>query len=166
MKKSVILTLVVCMVVSSISATTAMPIRNISKIQKYIPQAISTIDNETPPDWATGNFSGIWGLNIGGQPLPPAGWLTGYYSDMGIGRFVGVFAPFNATNVTGYIGGILFGPFMLGIVGNSTTGNMTYFVGLGGANTTHFYWRIMGFVGPTFYMYGMYNKFENVTRAH
>ena len=166
MKKLVILTLVICMVVSSISATTAVPIRNLSKIQEHIPQAVATMDTETPPDWATGNFSGVWGLNIAGQPLPPAGWLAGYYSNMGIGRFVGVFAPFNATNVTGYIGGILLGPFMLGIVGNSTTGNKTYFVGLGGANTTHFYWRIMGFVGPTFYMYGLYTKFENVTRAY
>jgi hypothetical protein len=50
-------------------------------------------------------------------------------------------------------------------MGNITTGNQTYFVGLGGANETNFYWRIMGLVGPTFSMYGVYSKFENTTRV-
>jgi hypothetical protein len=163
MKKIGLLVFVVC-IVSSIPVAAMGPLHHSIKIQ--VPVSPSPIlDNGTPPDWATGNFSGIWGINVVGQPFPPAGWLAGYYSNMGIGRFVGVFALFNATNVTGYIGGILLGPFMLGIVGNSTTKNQTFFVGLGGANQTHFYWRIMGFVGPTFYMYGIYTPFHNETRT-
>lgn len=165
MKKTVLSLLIICIVLSSIASSTAVSLHKQRTPLKFTSRSAVTLENETPPDWATGNFSGVWGLNIAGQPLPPVGWLAGYYSNMGIGRFVGVFSPFNVTNITGYIGGILLGPFMLGIVGNSTTGNQTYFVGLGGANTTHFYWRIMGFVGPTFYMYGIYTKFKDTTRV-
>lgn len=124
----------------------------------------STSANDTPPSWATGNFSGVWGLNVLGQPLPPAGWLVGYYSFNGlVGRFEGVFDVFNVTNATGAIGGFFLGPFMFGQIANITTGNATGFVGIGGANTTHFYWRIMGFVGPTFYMYGVHSQLQNST---
>jgi hypothetical protein len=148
-------------------ATTAFSVPTSLKTQTLvIPENPSSFDNDTPPDWAMGNFSGVWGLNVLGQPLPPAGWVAGYYAFNGLfGRFEGVFDVFNVTNATGAIGGFFLGPFMFGQIVNRTTGNSTGFVGIGGANTTHFYWRIMGILGPTFYMYGVYSKFENITRT-
>jgi hypothetical protein len=124
-------------------------------------KTLSTIDD--PPDWATGNFTGVWGFNILGQPFRPLGWVGGYYSDIFCIKFAGVFAEFEDQQPTGYLGGYIIGPFMLGIVGNITTEEETYFVGIGGYNETssEFYWRIIGIVGPSFYMYGTYTRFSS-----
>ena len=160
----VLIVLGVCVLLMAMPAYMAVPMHEAKRLKTtFVSTAESCFSavNDTPPDWANGNFSGVWGLNLLGRPLPPAGWVAGYYSNMGVGRFVGVFAEFNATNVTGYLGGLFFGPFMVGIVGNITTGNSTYFVGPGRHNETHFYWRLMGIVGPTYYMYGKYSRFED-----
>ena len=163
MKKLLIIVGICLLIV--VPTSTAVPMK-VAQPDSVIPQTTQGyFDNETPPDWATGNFSGIWGLNLLGQPLPPAGWVAGYYSFNGlVGRFEGVFDVFNETNATGAIGGFFLGWFMFGRIMNVSTGNWTGFVGIGGANTTHFYWRIMGIVGPTFYMYGTHAALQNVTK--
>ena len=113
------------------------------------------------PAWAKGLYSGQWGISIFGLPVLPIGWFTGF-SKQGfiLLRFEGIFANFNVTvrNATGGLNGVILGPFMLGGVRNLTTDNGTFFVGLGGRNatTSEFYFRIMVFVGPNFYMYGKY----------
>ena len=153
----------ICILLVSMPATTAISLQKVKNFKNQLPsvnEPILTID--TPPHWARGNFTGVWGVNILGQPLPPTGWVVGYYSDMGFGRFVGVFAEFNETDATGYIGGVILGPFMLGVVGNITSGEETVFVGLGGHNETssEFYFRIMGIISFTFYMSGTYSEFQ------
>lgn len=113
------------------------------------------------PAWAKGLYSGQWGISIFGLPVLPIGWFTGF-SKQGfiLVSFEGIFANFNVTirNATGGLNGVILGPFILGGVRNLTTGNGTFFVGLGGRNatTSEFYFRIMVFFGPNFYMYGKY----------
>lgn len=120
--------------------------------------------NNTPPDWAKGNFTGVWGINIWGEVDIPLGWLAGYYTDVRLGFFYGGFAEFGEENATAYLSGIFFGPFMLGtiseMIGENVSGNQSLFVGLGNYNETNFYWRIMGMKGPTYFMYGTYSMFE------
>ena len=48
---------------------------------------------------------------------------------------------------------------MLGIIGDNSDQN-SLIVGLGGRNETHFYFRLMGIVGPTFYIAGIYKPIE------
>ena len=138
----------------------------IEKEMSLVERTNPTVTTEAPPDWANGNFSGVWGIDIWGETHIPIGWLYGYYKrNMRIGFFAGVFATFEEENFSHYLAGFFFGPFMFGkvgeIVGENETGNKTVFVGLGGYNETHFYWRIMGIKGPTFFMYGIYSKFNN-----
>ena len=111
---------------------------------------------DEPPDWATGNFTGVWGINAMGQPLEPQGLILGYYGNH---RFLGAFT--NTTAVNGYLAGITFGPFMFGVIANITGEGRAPFVGLGGQNgtTQEFYYRIMGIVGPTLYLYGLYHPY-------
>jgi hypothetical protein len=54
---------------------------------------------------------------------------------------------------------------MLGFVGKSSTGNQSFFVGLAWINPTNFSWRMIGFVGATFYMNGEYSEFQNTTQT-
>lgn len=163
--KKILVSTSLCLLMILVPVASALPVLN--QQEHHLPittRTSSASPLDSPPEWAEGNFSGVWGLNILGQPLSPIGWVAGYYDVNGIiGRFEGIFDQFNVTNATGAIGGFFLGPFMFGKIMNITTGNATGFVGLGGANETHFYWRIMGIIGPTFYMYGVYSKFENST---
>jgi len=115
------------------------------------------------PAWATGMYSGVWGLAPAGIPLPPSGWFTGFTRQRFFIGFDGIFAPFNTPvhNATNGITGVLIGPFMIGAVQNLTTGKGAWFVslGTGNATTSEFYFRIMFFVLPTFYMAGKYYSF-------
>ena len=166
MKKIVLIALVVCIVLGSISSSTAAPLQKNRKIKELATQAIATMDNETPPDWATGNFSGVWGVTILGVPLAPSGWITGYYQKIGLGRLEAVYALFNQTNATSYLKGMMLWIFFLGGAGSLLSGNVTWVTGIGVANQTHFYWRINAIIGPSFYIHCQYTKFENITRAH
>jgi hypothetical protein len=159
MKKTLVI-LGICLLVVSMTAATGMPIKEFGNLRTHqVPYNPTKLTND-PPDWATGNFSGVWGMNLLGIPLPPAGWVEGYYSDVLVGRLEGEFAEFNVTNATAYLKAIAFGPFLLGAVGSMETGNGTWITGLGGVNETNFYWRINLIIGPTFYMYGNYTRFE------
>ena len=132
--------------------------------QSYQPQKLTrplplqTLDD--PPEWANGNFTGVWGLTILGIPTPPIGWITGYYENIGLGRFAGVFDEFNQTNATNALIGIMLWVFVLGGVGNIATGNGTYVTGLGVANETHYYARLSAIIGPSYYIHVEYAKFE------
>lgn len=138
------------------------------KIQR-LEKEVATIEEtnnpstmEDPPTWANGNFSGVWGLDIWGEVQIPLGWLYGYYKRVhNLGYFYAAFDDFWDENDSNFMQGFLIGPFMLGSLGYNESANETLFVGLGGYNETHFYWRVMGQTGPTFFMYGQYTKFEN-----
>ncbi len=112
------------------------------------------------PSWATGMYSGYWGLAPLGVPLPPAGWLTGFSRQKILFGFDGIWAPFNTTvhNATMALTGVILGPFLLGGIHNLTTDKGAWCIGLGGINATTsvFYYRIMFFIGPSFYLAGIY----------
>jgi len=112
------------------------------------------------PSWATGMYSGVWGLNVAGMPLIPLGWFTGFSRQRILLGFDGIFAPFNVTvhNATMALTGVIIGPFLLGAVHNLTTGKAAWTVGLGGINATTsvFLIRLMLFLGPTFFLAGKY----------
>jgi hypothetical protein len=152
MKKTIIVGLI-CIFLVCIPLSSAESIEKQNFHRNLIKQ--QTIQTTDIPEWALGNFTGIWGINIGGQPGTPRGLVFGYYATH---RFVALFT--NTTAPNGWLWGIRFGYFMFGIVANITGEQRTYFVGLGGFNETHFYYRIMGIVGPTFYIGGIYNPFE------
>ncbi|MBU0497423.1 MAG: hypothetical protein KKC68_09685 [Candidatus Thermoplasmatota archaeon] len=156
MKKIFALIAISCLLIT-LPLTTAYPLPHKAttySTQKALLQTPQTIDD--PPSWTIGNFTGVWGLNAMGHPLSPEGIIFGYY---GQHRFLGAFT--NTTAVNGYLAGITFGPFMFGVVANVTGEGRAPFVGLGGQNgtTMEFYYRIMGIVGPTFYLYGFYNPY-------
>ena len=157
-------TIGICFLLVAMPAMTAMPKKLVTNAQVIKPvlsdvkKTISTLDD--PPEWANGNFTGVWGLNILGIPLPPAGWITGYYQNIGLGNFAGVFAEFNETNATGALVGFMLWVFFIGGVGSITTGNGTYVVGIGVANETHYYVRLHGIIGPSYYIHVEYTKFE------
>ena len=161
MNKRKILTIAgICLLLIGMSAASARPLRTIPQLQNHIPETPQqALNNDTPP-WANGNFTGVWGVNILGIPLEPIGWITGYYQNIGLGRLEGVYATFNETNATSYLTGIMLWIFFLGGAGSLATGNGTYVIGIGIANETHFYWRINAIIGPSFYIYCEYTKFE------
>ncbi|HEC81479.1 MAG TPA: hypothetical protein ENI42_03520 [Thermoplasmatales archaeon] len=126
---------------------------------------LDALEEDVPPEWATGNFTGEWGISVFGVPFIALGWVKGFYENTGlVGRMEGVFAEYNKSE-TAKIGGFLVGPFFIGAVGNETTGNWTYAVGLGVFNvsSSEFYFRLMGLFGPNYYMYGTYSEFETTT---
>ena len=168
MKKTITL-LIVFGIILSVPITSAQSLSETqifeqkeTTIQTPSTKSTSTIDS--PPNWANGNFSGYWGLDIWGENQIPLGYLYGYYGNMKLGVFLGEFGTWWDENATGYIRGIFFGPFMFGGLGNisnvGTYENETLFVGIGRYNETDFKWRIMGETGPTFFMAGTYTKFE------
>jgi len=116
---------------------------------------------DEPPSWANGNFTGLWGFDIWGEVHIPLGWMFGYYKrNPNIGYFYAAFGEFNHENVSWYIQGYFFGPFMFGSLGENESANTTLFVGIGRYNETNYHWRIMGETGPTFFMNGEYTKFD------
>jgi hypothetical protein len=116
---------------------------------------------DEPPSWANGNFSGVWGYDIWGEVHIPVGWMLGYYRhNTKFGYFYAGFAEFGAENISWFIQGYFFGPFMFGSLGQNESANTTLFVGIGRYNETNYYWRLMGETGPTFFIYGTYTKFD------
>ncbi len=161
--KKLIIAIGICFLLMTMPVMTAFPMQKQSHLKNQLPlktQSV-TLDNDTPPDWAAGNFSGVWGLNILGVPLPPAGWVKGYFANQpGLGRLEAGFAEFNVTNATGAIAGFMIWIFFIGGVSSVETGNGTYVAGIGVANETHFYWRLNAIVGPSYYIHCEYSKFE------
>ena len=152
-----LIALILCMPIS-MSYSISKPVIEETELFKA-----STTGNNTTgvPDWAVGNFSGVWGLNVLGLPLEPAGWIEGYYSDNFLFRMQGVYGKNNETEPMCNISFWAFGPFLFGGAQNISTGNGTFIMGLGGVNQTQqFYWRVSAIVGPNFYIYGNITKFE------
>jgi hypothetical protein len=133
---------------------------NILKIINKEDMSTTPITDD-PPEWANGNFSGLWGLDIWGEWYIPIGWMLGYYKRTPkLGYFHAGFASFWEENISWYIQGYFFGPFMFGSIGENEYANETIFVGIGRYNETNYHWRLMGEVGPTFFIRGTYTKFE------
>jgi len=161
MKKIIILA--ICLILLSMPLTVAYPnISTLNRTTNLLNPMEKSVYNETnPPDWAEGNFSGVWGLNLLGMPLEPAGWMKGYYSQKFIFRMEGIYGNNNESFPRNNIATWAFGPFLIGGAQNITTQNGTFIAGLGGVNeTNHYYWRLSAIIGPSFYMYGTFTKFE------
>jgi len=159
-----ILILGICFLLITMPIIPAFPFQNMQKMMPQINKKTTTtsFDNDTPPDWAAGNFTGEWGLNLLGIPLPSSGWIKGYFAvQPGLGRLEAEFAEFNVTNATGQIGGFMIWVFFIGGVISTATGNGTYIAGIGVANESHFYWRLNAIIGPSYYIHCKYSKFED-----
>jgi hypothetical protein len=124
---------------------------------------IPSFSEDDPPPWASGNFSGEWGISILGLPAVPLGWVEGYFSAAGVsGRIEGVFSEYGVEEPTAYIEGIVLLFNMIGVVGDIETGNGTFFMGLGAPNENgEFYYRISLIIGPSFYMMGTWAEFTH-----
>jgi hypothetical protein len=116
---------------------------------------------DEPPSWANGNFTGVWGYDIWGEVHFPVGWMFGYYRhNTNFGYFYAGFADYGHENISWYIQGYFFGPFMFGSLGENESANTTIFVGIGRYNETNYHWRVMGETGPIFFIDGTYTKFD------
>lgn len=162
--KKILIILGICFLLIVMPAMTVKPMKltnNVQSIKSILPdikKPFPVLDD--PPEWANGNFTGIWGVTIFGVPTPPIGWISGYYQEIGLGTFAGVFAPFNEINATGAIVGYMLWIFFMGGVQSIATGNGTYVAGIGVANNeTHYYMRLHGILGPNYYMYVEYTRF-------
>ena len=152
MKKiGVLISLMVLITMLPLTSAMTIPLDNI-----IIP---NTVDSD-PPDWATGGFVGVLGLtNEMGRPESYRGYVAGYYEKEKFnGRFAGVIAQRNASEATGFIGGYIKGPFLIGIIGNLSTREYKPIVGIGSTNQTHAYYRLMSLIGPTMYIACRYNS--------
>ena len=149
-KMSIFISLLLLMKMLPLTSAMTIPLDN-SIIQ-------STVDAD-PPDWATGGFVGVLGLtNEMGRPESYRGYVAGYYEKEHFnGRFVGVIAKRNASEASGFIGGYIKGPFLIGVIGNLSTKEYKPIVGIGLTNQTHTYFRLMNIIGPTFYIACRYN---------
>ena len=154
MKKTIIIG-IICLLLVGIPITSAISVEKatfIKDIRKDRP--IQTL--EDIPEWAIGNFTGVWGLNINGEPYEdPLGLVLGYY---GTNLFAGVIT--NNTAPNGWRWGYRFSFFMFGMIANIDGEQRAPFVGIGGWNEEGFYYRIMSIVGPTLYIAGVTNPFE------
>lgn len=141
--------------------TTKLAQRNTNIFTKEKPVIEETLSpTDDPPGWANGNFSGIWGFDIWGEWHIPIGWTYGFYKlNPNFGYFYAGFAKFGEENASWFIQGFFFGPFMFGSIGENEYANETLFVGIGRINETDYHWRMMGEVGPTFFVDGTYTKF-------
>ncbi len=161
--KKILLTLGICFILIAMPIMTANPMKQIRNPR--IKTLMSDIEKQTPaldepPEWANGNFTGVWGITILGFPTPPMGWIAGYYQEIGLGTLAGVFGPFNG-NATGVIAGFMLWVFFMGGVEDIATGDGTYVAGIGIANETnsHYYMRLHGILGPNYYMSVEYTRF-------
>ena len=154
MKKTIIIG-IICLLLIGIPIASAISIEKpifFNRIQKD--QPIQTLNDI--PEWAIGNFTAVWGLNINGEPYEdPLGLVLGYY---GTNILAGIVT--NTTAPNGWIWCYRFSIFMIGLVANLDGEQKAPFVGIGIWNEEGFYYRIMSIVGPTFYIAGVYTPFE------
>ena len=166
-----ILYLGICLLLIGMPLATAISTPSITTFEsneKNIEQGTINIEKtgdarttDTPPDWANGNFSGLWGYSIWGEWNIPIGTMFGYYKrNPNFGYFYAEMTNFVEENISWYLQGYFFGPFIIGSIGENESANTTLFVGIGRLNETHYHWRVMGEVGPTFFADGTYTKFE------
>lgn len=163
MKKTLIIFVISILLIGLPAATAKATIsQRFNTVDTFMPKvSTTTLDNDTPPDWAAGNFSGEWGITLFGIPAPASGWIKGYFSDRpGWGAIEGGYAVFNETNATNILSGFMIWIFFLGGVRNVASGNGTWVSGIGVANETHFYWRLNAIIGPSYYIHCEYSKFE------
>ncbi len=151
----------VCFLFASLSFTNAFAS---TEIKKSTQQAVEISSYpEDAPNWAVGNFTGTWGLNVWGHNWFSIGPVEGYYGkgfirNIKFGRFLITYMQADGENGT-ILQGLFVGPYLLGTSKDIRTENKTAFVGLGSYNETDFGWRIMGMKGPTLFMKGTFNKF-------
>lgn len=138
--------------------------------------------NSDSPIWASGSFSGKWGLreydflrdffdgeNGNGMVEYEIGELSGYYGKIFSNLYIiqGEFYPYDNTSRVSNISGICYGHLLGGRIGNISADIDTYEVELreanygayGNFNETCFNWRLMLNTGPTFYLKGEFSKF-------
>ena len=152
MKKTIII-LFLCLLFTGIPLTSAISVEKVSFIKDISKDhTISTL--EDIPEWAIGNYTAVWGLNILGEPQEPLGLVLGYY---GTNLFAGLVT--NTTAPNGWIWGYRFSIFMIGIVANLDGEQKVPFIGIGLWNEEGFYYRIMSIFGPTIYIAGTYTPF-------
>lgn len=152
--KKIIGICIMTLLIAGIPITTAVSVEKTTLIKNYRnEQSVQTLDDI--PEWAIGNFTGVWGLNLNGEPQEPVGLVLGYYDDH---RFAGVVT--NTTAPNGWIGGYRFSIFMIGIVANINGEKKIPIIGIGIWNDEQFYYRFMSIVGPTIYIAGVYTPFE------
>ncbi len=133
----------------------------IDEKNKFTDFSLKQIIKDDPPNWATGEFNGTWGVSAGGLPVLELGWVEGYFDNLGIfGRIEGDFAVWENDEPTAYISGIIIGYYMIGVVGDYLNpDNATFYVGLGTPNENgEFYYRINLFIGPSWYMEGTWRE--------
>jgi hypothetical protein len=143
----------VSLLISGLPLCTALS----TSINQINENQLLTFDN-VQPEWATGYFVGLIGITSDfGHPGPYGGYIVGYYEkDDFKGKFIGAIGKKDTSEILGFIGGYLGGPFLLGMIGNTSSNKITPVVGIGLNNETHVYYRIMGLIGPTFYFAGKY----------
>jgi hypothetical protein len=161
--KKIVVSISLCCLLLLFSVTAAYPIhQKISDAQITIPSHQS-YKMDDPPGWANGNFTGVWGITLFGVPLDPAGWITGYYENIGFGQVDAVYGTNNEADASSFLRGYMLWIYFLGFAGSIQTGNGTWVIGLGTANETHFYCRINAIIGPSFYIICQYMPFEKET---
>jgi len=162
--KQLLIVLVVSILLVGLPITTVIssPINITSKIiEKTIINDLTILKKDIPPNWANGNFSGVWGLDIWGEYHIPLGWMFGYYKlGINIGYFAAGFNFFGESNISWFLQGYIFGIFMFGSMDANEYTNQTFFVGIGTYNETNYHWRVMGEQGPIFFMHGKYTIFD------
>ena len=167
--KKVLIAIGVCFLLAAmpISLSIASPTQRIGKrLNKILEneeplEIVGPLPADDPPEWANGQFAGVWGLDIWGEWHIPAGWMFGYYKrTTSWGYFYAGFADFGVENATWYIQGYFLGPFMLGSLGETESANETLFVGIGKYNDTDYHWRLMGEIGPTFFVDGEHEAYD------
>ncbi len=158
--KKILVSLTICFLFASLSATSAV---SVTPAKSFL--EISS-DPEDAPDWAVGNFTGEWGLNVWGNDWFAIGPVNGYYGNgfvgsVKFGRFLITYLESDGENGTTFQG-LFIGPYLLGTTTDIhiQTDNSSAFVGLGSYNETAFRWRIMAMQGPTLFMRGTFNGFE------
>jgi hypothetical protein len=163
--KKFLVVLGVCVLIATMPLTFAKSTSTLKSVQRNTNIFTTDIEKtplpaDDPPEWANGNFSGLWGLDIWGEWQFPIGWMFGYYKhNTNFGYFYAGFADFGQQNASWFIKGYFFGPFMFGSIGQNEYANETLFVGIGRYNDTNYHWRLMGEEGPTFFVDGTYTKF-------
>jgi hypothetical protein len=157
MKKIICILSVIIMLLSPIGlaqiADQNDEIKTINHIQK-------SLDTKDPPNWATGEFNGTWGLSLLGAPIAELGWVEGYFSAIGVfGRIEAEFAEWKDEEATARLEGFVILFYMLGVIGNITSTEETFFMGLGTPNENgEFYYRISLILGPSWYMVGTWRE--------
>lgn len=157
MKKIISISIVLIIILSPIGFA-----QNANNIEKIKGQKLKQkpIDNSDPPDWATGEFNGTWGVSLIGVPVAELGWVRGYFSAIGIfGKIEAEFAEWKDDEPTAYLSGIIILFNMLGVIGNLTSGEETFFMGLGAPSENGtYYYRISMILGPSWYITGTWRE--------